>query len=98
MHPVIVSDKEYDTFKQYLKDHHKDWLLDIESNYNDFVASKADEGQIRRIEMMRTWMNTRKAFIAKYDIIDRDDYENKWKLFEEPGKMLQENFKPKWKV
>jgi hypothetical protein len=97
MHQVIVSDKKYDTFKQYLDECQRGWLLDIESNYNDFVASKADEGQIHRIEMIRTWMNTRKAFVAKYDIVDQVDYKKQWKLFEDPDKMLKENFKPEWK-
>ena len=72
--------KKYDSFEQYLEECHKDWLLDIESNYKDFVASKAVEGEKYRIEMIRTWMNTRKAFISKFDIIDRNDYKNNWKL------------------
>jgi hypothetical protein len=94
--PVNVGEKKYDSFEEYLKECHKDWLSDIESNYNDFVASKATEGKKYRHEIIRTWMNTRKAFVSKYNIIDRDDYEIQWKALEDSERMLEENFKPKW--
>jgi hypothetical protein len=93
---VISKGEHFETCKEYLAKFHSRWIGDLEDNYNVYIKQKNDGFKKYEIEVIRIWMNTRKALIAKYQIVDRDKYDAQWLEFEDRERMLPIDFEPSW--
>ena len=85
---VKSGEKEYTSFKSYVKECYQDWASNIETNYVQYGKNPENDISIEfRTKIIKAWMNTRKTIINyhsrdKWQILDAE-YTQDWLNYEE---------------